>query len=375
MTTTIAAATTTTTTKVISEDHITLPGLQPSPYYDAAHELIDAAAQLGQSRTASILRAFCLSHLFRQRERIFDEPGNPVPAFRRLLEETTAMVRSMEACRFAELGGEAPWQAETAENVALKTGEHYGNLFKNFSGESYFEETARLLKARLERNGIGLETIQGKSVLDDGCGGGRYTAAWRKLGAKPAVGVDISEINIGDARRRAEAAGLDGIEFELSDVLNLRFAADTFDIVFSNGVLHHTTDWRRGINELVRVMKPGGLGWLYLIENPGGIFWESIEILRAIMRREPRDAARQALALAGLPGNRIFYMVDHVMAPINIRLTAAEIEEQLKKAGASSIRRLARGADFDRVERIHQNDPFAFEKYGHGENRHVFSKK
>lgn len=366
---------TTTTTKVISDHHITLPGLQPSPYYDAAHELIEAAARLGTGRTASIVRAMVVSHLFKQRERIFEAPVNPVPEFRRLLEETRAMLGAMAACRFPELGGEGPWQEETAESVAKKTGEHYGNLFKNFSGEAYFEETARLLRARLERNGIGLDTIQGKSVLDDGCGGGRYTAAWRKLGAEPAVGVDISEINIADARRRAEAAGLDRIEFELSDVLSLRFASGSFDIVFSNGVLHHTTDWRRGIGELVRVLKPGGLGWLYLIENPGGIFWESIEILRAIMREEPRDAARQALALAGLPGNRIFYMVDHVMAPINIRLTAEEIEDELKKAGAVSIRRLTRGADFDRVERIYQNDPYAFEKYGHGENRHVFSKQ
>jgi hypothetical protein len=62
------------------------------------------------------------------------------------------------------------------------------------------------------------------------------------------------------------------------------------------------------------------------------------------------------------------------MAPINLRLTAEQISGELAAAGARDIRRLTRGTDFDRVERIHQGDPFAVDKYGAGEHRFVFSR-
>ena len=92
------------------------------------------------------------------------------------------------------------------------------------------------------------------------------------------------------------------------------------------------------------------------------------------MRDEDRDLARQALYALGLPSNRVFYMLDHVLVPINVRLTPQTIEEALADAGARDIRRLTRGTDFDRVERIYQGEPFAVDKFGVGENRYVFSK-
>jgi hypothetical protein len=111
-----------------------------------------------------------------------------------------------------------------------------------------------------------------------------------------------------------------------------------------------------------------------LIENPGGYFWDVIELGREIMKHEVHEHARVAVALLGLPANRVFYMLDHVMAPINLRLTAEQISGELAAAGARDIRRLTRGTDFDRVERIHQGDPFAVDKYGAGEHRFVFSR-
>lgn len=117
------------------------------------------------------------------------------------------------------------------------------------------------------------------------------------------------------------------------------------------------------------------MGWLYLIEKPGGLFWDVIELLRVIMTGEGREMARAALRLLGIPANRIFYMLDHVMVPINLRLSPAEIEQCLVTVGASRVRRLARGTDFDRIERIYRGEPFATVKYGVGENRYVFSKE
>ena len=67
-------------------------------------------------------------------------------------------------------------------------------------------------------------------------------------------------------------------------------------------------------------------------------------------------------------------MLDHVMVPINTRLTPNQIEQELKRHGATSIERLSRGAKFDRVEYIHQKVPYAKDKFGIGENRYIFRK-
>jgi hypothetical protein len=92
------------------------------------------------------------------------------------------------------------------------------------------------------------------------------------------------------------------------------------------------------------------------------------------MRGASKATARSVLLAAGIPANRVFYMLDHVMAPINERLTPGEITAALNDAGATGVRRLSRGADFDRVEAIWRRDPYADVKYGVGENRFVFSR-
>jgi len=261
------------------------------------------------------------------------------------------------------------------DTIEDSTGNHYGRLFRDFSKTAFWEEPVKLLNMRLERNGIELPRLLQMDVLDAGCGGGRYTVAWKQLGARSAMGVDISSIGISSAQHRVQDAGMHGISFKQGSVLELPFPEKSFDIVYSNGVLHHTVNWKKGISEIVRVLKPGGMGWLYLIESPGGLFWATIDVLRDLMMDEDREFARLTLKLLGIPDNRIFYMLDHVMVPINIRLMPEEIEKCLVESGATRIRRLTRGTDFDRIEKIYQDEPFAAVKYGVGENRYVFTRE
>jgi len=344
-------------------------------------EAIAAAAAMGDNGAASLARAQSVTALFQGMERIFASHEEPVRACNQLLRDVEGFFNFTRLDNIEDRAGRLPTVkaglAGTArpEQVEAVTGAHYGGLFAGFSPSSYRDEPVRLLSERLERNGIPLAEIAGRRILDAGCGGGRYTIAWRLLGAAEVVGIDISAVNIATATQRLAEARIDGVRFMEGNVLALPFPAADFDLVFSNGVLHHTVDWRRGIDELLRVLKPGGLGWLYLIENPGGLFWEMIEIMRQIMANEEHRLAREILGLMGLPANRIFYMLDHVLAPVNLRLTPQEIEEALGDSGAVAVQRLARGTDFDRIERLHRGEPYASVKYGVGENRYIFSRR
>ncbi len=347
-------------------------------YGDAPKRLISFLGELPDSAFYNYIRTLSVPYLFEVFEKNVQNKERAIQWFSRELLNFLEYSKNLtESAAFKNLvkpkeltNQEKPFK----EEVKQHTGKHYGNLFKEFDHHSYFGEAKSLLEQRLQRNNIELPNLHKSRLLDQGCGGGRYTAAWRLLGVKEAVGLDYSSTGIEDARARVDFAGLKKINFDEGSVLEMPYENSSFDIVFSNGVLHHTEDWEQGVAELIRVLKPGGYGWLYLIENPGGIFWDKIEILRAIMKNVDKDFARGILKSFNIPANRIFYMLDHVMVPINTRLSPGQIENILKENGADSIKRLERGTDFDRVEQIYRGIPYAREKFGVGENRYIFRK-
>jgi ubiquinone/menaquinone biosynthesis C-methylase UbiE len=353
----------------------TTPWLAGGALTDAGQQAVQAAARLGNTRGASLARAWCVPYLVDAMERAFASDLEPTVQVQTALDQVTAFLQAAAATRFAALGPVSPAARNGNMDIEAETGEHYGTLFEAFAADSFWEEARHLLGTRLERNGVGSARYRGKRVLDAGCGGGRYSVAWRLLGASHVTGIDVSATGIEDARQRVAARGLGDVVFQQASALELPFPDRSFDVVFSNGVLHHTTDWRRGVREVVRVLAPKGLGWLYLIERPGGLLAEVVEILRLIMSCDQREVARAALHMLGTPANRVYYMLDQVMVPINHRFSSEEVASALVDAGATNIRRLTRGTDFDRIEQIYRQRPFATVKYGIGENRFVFSKE
>lgn len=353
-------------------DYQMAPCLKDGPLAKAGERLIITARSLSESITASVLKSWCVAVSFKRMQEAFDQKGDPTSKIINCLHNLTEFLEMSRESKVNRLGLK---QQRQKWEFLHATAEHYGELFKAFDHRSFRDEPVKLLSQRLRRNGFDpAEVAERKLVLDAGCGGGRYAVAWQALGAKFVMGVDFAWKGIHDAMARVEGSGLAGLRFIQGDVLNLPFKDNAFDVVFSNGVLHHTVDWRKGIAEAVRVVKPGGFGWLYLIESPGGLFWDVIEILRVLMKGVNLDLARNALYLVGVPPNKVFYMLDHVMVPVNIRLRPAEIEECLRRVGAIDIQRLGRGTEFDRIERIYQGEPYATIKYGVGENRYVFTK-
>lgn len=351
------------------------PSLKEGPLSQTGLNFIETALSMEERNFSAVLKTWATHYLFVSTEAAFKTSVDPTPVITKTMDELATLfvaVKHLDA-KFLGAAESLHGALDSIEAKEAETGDHYGNLFKAFDDEHYFEEAANLLRTRLTRNGINLEQVCNWDVLDAGCGGGRYSAAWAKLGAASVTGLDFSEIGIQTARERT-ASKLNNVKFEIGDALAIPFPDNSFDCVFSNGVLHHTRDWKKGIHEMVRVLKPGGFGWLYLIENPGGYFWDIIEILRVLMAPIDKSLARASLRILCVPTNRIFYILDHIMVPINIRLTEQEIETGLAEAGAKDIRKLRRGADIDRAEQIYNQAPYSEMKYGVGEQRYVFSK-
>lgn len=353
--------------------------LEEGTYGESPRDLIEFFESLPHNPKMDFLRIMTVPFLFHHFEKNVKSNSDPIHDFSRTLSElkdrTEKLVSAGNFSWLLEGAFESTPQNQFEKEIKQHTGQHYGTLFQAFDAKSYFEEAKKLLQDRLERNGVNLGDISKSKLLDQGCGGGRYTTAWKLMGAGHCTGFDFSEIGLNDAKLRVESAGLNNIDFVQGSVLDMPFEDESFDIVYSNGVLHHTEDWKKGISEQLRVMKPGAWGWQYLIEKPGGIFWDKIEILRAILRNVPKPFAQQIMKGLGVTSNRVFYMLDHVMVPINTRITPDDLYVELEKNGAVDIERLKRGTDFDRIEAIYQGVPYAKEKFGVGENRYVFRKK
>jgi 2-polyprenyl-3-methyl-5-hydroxy-6-metoxy-1,4-benzoquinol methylase len=104
------------------------------------------------------------------------------------------------------------------------------------------------------------EELKGKLILDVGCGMGRFAEVATRWGAR-VVGIDLS------AAAEVAAKNLSDREFIAfqADVFALPFAPESFDIIYSVGVLHHTPDCEAAVKTLDKYLKPGGIlaVWLY----------------------------------------------------------------------------------------------------------------
>ena len=100
------------------------------------------------------------------------------------------------------------------------------------------------------------ETVHDKVVLDIGCGSGTSGALFGYLGAHY-IGVDHSRHAAARALRNLRAAGGDGFTAQ-GNAEALPIRDNSVDVVYSNGVLHHTPNFLNAMDEAFRVLKPGG---------------------------------------------------------------------------------------------------------------------
>lgn len=170
----------------------------------------------------------------------------------------------------------------------------YGGLTRIF-GKDPAAMAANLVGDRISAR-IDRAWYRGKRVLDAGCGHGRYLEAFASMGAE-VVGLDIG--------RGPEAAGvpLDDprIAVVQGSVLAPPFLPESFDLVFSDGVIHHTPDAAAAYQALARLVKPGGALYVWVYPQEGPVREAVFGTARALTTRLPGDGVKiVSLALAPL---------------------------------------------------------------------------
>ena len=213
-----------------------------------------------------------------------------------------------------------------------------------------------------------------KRVLDAGCGTGRHTFHMSKE-AREVIAMDLSQAIEVAARNNRERTNTHFIQ---ADIYNPPFPPDSFDFIYSLGVLHHLPDPERGFRSLLKLVRAGGFMNIYLYWNlEGEAAWRRglltvVKGVRQVTTRMPHTLLKKAswLIAAGFevvfvtPARilgrfertrplaeriplghyrkysfRVLYtdQFDRFSAPIENRYSRAEVAGWLERAGLKEV--------------------------------------
>jgi ubiquinone/menaquinone biosynthesis C-methylase UbiE len=99
--------------------------------------------------------------------------------------------------------------------------------------------------------------FRGKKVLEVGVGAGTDFLQWVRSGAL-AHGIDLTEKGVEHVKRRLALYGLTAQDVKVGDAENIPYGDNEFDLVYSWGVIHHSPNTIRALEEIIRTTKPGG---------------------------------------------------------------------------------------------------------------------
>jgi len=155
-----------------------------------------------------------------------------------------------------------------------------------FGSREYFDaiERYRYEDAPWIKQTVGFDRYAGKSLLEVGFGTGTDLLQFARGGAR-VTGVDLTPRSIEIARRRFEVYGAQG-EFVIGDAEHLNFPDTSFDVVYSFGVVHHTSNTADAVREIHRVLKPGGKAIVMIYHRRSLYYWGSILFKHGILGGE-----------------------------------------------------------------------------------------
>jgi len=208
--------------------------------------------------------------------------------------------------------------------------------------------------------GLSREELRSKRVLDAGCGSGRLTRYLGTLGCE-VVGMDVHSA-LSDVLSHCKDQHL--VNIVQGSILKPPLKEETFDLVWSEGVIHHTGDTPGAFDQLARLVKPGGRLFVW-------VYWdEELNIYRRV-RNTLRLGHKLPMPVLfglcytlatllyagafvrGLPGSltrrrkitplrlHAFRLFDHISPEHNTQHSEAEVRGWFEKNGFVNVQRVA----------------------------------
>ncbi len=169
------------------------------------------------------------------------------------------------------------WDSGSCGEVYAVDGDEFeSQRAARYELEPYIPEFARFEEGR------------GKDVLEIGVGMGADHLEWARSGPRKLCGIDLTPRAVDWTRRRLDHYGFTP-DVEVGDAENLPFEDESFDIVYSYGVLHCTPDTPKAFREVHRVLRTGGVARVMIYHRKaivGYLLWLRYGLLAGHPRRD-----------------------------------------------------------------------------------------
>lgn len=226
-------------------------------------------------------------------------------------------------------------QDHSARDVQSRTKQSFSaqwDLYR-YGNTTWGTSLADRVEVALHELGWTREDLEGKVILDAGCGNATLSRALADLGAT-VVGVDLSQ-SVFRAQKHCAGAGL---HLAQGNLFFPPLKADVFDAIYSCGVFHHTPDTKRCFDALVPTLKNDAdsryFVWLYAKRSP--LFNATVEQAMKVTRRMPSRLLVpicRGLAPFVEAGSRVFTALGVVRyAPRNLHDRAVQLHDLFSPA-------------------------------------------
>ena len=291
----------------------------------------------GRRRATGLLRAFILGEI----EHKQDVPVTLLP----MNDNCTASAAtpdSVSVDQVADFWSQAPCGSQTSDAADRRT--YFREIEeRRYRNEPHIPEVARF------------GDFAGQRVLEVGCGVGTDGRQFAKAGANY-KGINLDEGSTQLAQEAFQLFGLPGTVLQ-KDAEALDFDDNSFDHVYSFGVIHHSPNTETIVQHMYRVLKPGGTLTVMVYNRDSINYRLEIMVLRKIMRYAlwPSFAPRWISAVLKLERDKLerhrqIMMQESMTAERWLSINTDGPDCPLAKVySASEAKRMFRDAGFDRI--------------------------
>lgn len=194
------------------------------------------------------------------------------------------------------------WNAGSCGTNVTQSGKHSFAYFEEIENFRYAREPFIHSFAQFTR-------WHGKKILEVGIGAGTDFLQFVRAGAK-AHGVDLTQEAVDNVKARLGVYGLQAEDIRQLNAETIPYPDNNFDLVYSWGVIHHSTDPEKILKEIYRVTKPGGTAkiMVYNLNSPHS--WYRF-FRHALPRGQFKNGRRWAVArFQESPGTHVYSIGD-----------------------------------------------------------------
>lgn len=343
-------------------------------YRPKLDQLAVTAASLPRTRMMAIAKIHSLVLLNMRYEAVQLDRAleqHPYKLVEGFIDATIAQLKAWKDVSFIESSDPALSQAGSASMESMHQ-DLFQQLWTQFNPEDYLERISRY-EHRLSVNNLDRAFV-GLRGIDFGCGHGNFAHAFVKRGASYVLGLDYGEDSIRFATAARDHLGIDKnrIEFKVGSVYDTTEPASSFDFAVQNGVFHHLDDENKAYREVHRVLKQGGLFWVYT-DGSGAISHDLWDTSRKILTDIPATFIVEQLKALNISTGKRYHLGDGLNA-VYRHTTWDELTTRLGQLGFGNFRRLVGGFATDFDHDVIAADRFGAEKFGSGDLRLICQK-